>query len=73
MRTFELPNYQSIANIIIERIQKHELVPGSRIPSENEIIRDYHVSNTAARKVLQEIEMGGWATKIQGKGTIRKK
>jgi GntR family transcriptional regulator len=72
MKEFQLPKYLSITNIIIERIQKHELLPGSRIPSENEIIRDYQVSNTTARKVLLELESGGWATKIQGKGTIVK-
>ncbi len=67
---FDLPKYLTIANIIIEKIQKNELTPGSRIPSENEIIRTYGVSNTTARKVLQELENGGWVLKIQGTGTI---
>jgi len=44
--------------------------PGSRIPSENDIIKNYGVSNTTARKVLQEIVKGGWVTKIKGKGTF---
>ncbi len=70
MKDFQLPKYISISNSIIDRIQRNELLPGSRIPSENEIIRNFNVSNTTARKVLQEIENGGWAVKIQGKGTI---
>ena len=41
-----------------------------KIPSENEIIKKYSVSNTTARKVLQEIESAGLVTKIKGKGTI---
>jgi GntR family transcriptional regulator len=67
---YKIPKYQTIAAIIIEKIKNNELPPGSRVPSENEIIRDYGVSNTTARKVLQEIELGGWVVKIQGKGTL---
>ena len=70
MKEYKLPKYIIIANNIINRIQSNELLPGSRVPSENEIIRDFKVSNTTARKVLQEIENEGWVTKVQGKGTI---
>ena len=41
-----------------------------QIPSENEIIAAYEVSNTTARKALQEIEISGWGTRIKGKGTF---
>jgi GntR family transcriptional regulator len=41
-----------------------------RVPSENEIIQAHGVSNTTARKVLQEIERAGWVIKIKGKGTF---
>lgn len=51
-------------------IQKGSLLPGMKVPSENEIINKYHVSNTTARKVLQEIEKAGYAIKIKGKGTF---
>jgi GntR family transcriptional regulator len=44
-----------------------------QVPSENEIIQQYKVSNTTARKALQEIDNGGWATKIKGKGTYVRK
>ncbi len=53
-------------------IRTGEILPGARIPSENDIIRDYRVSNTTARKVLGEIERAGWVTKIKGKGTFVK-
>ncbi|MBN2814959.1 MAG: GntR family transcriptional regulator [Bacteroidales bacterium] len=68
----KIPMYVTIVNSIIDRIQKRELEPGEKIPSENEIIREYNVSNTTARKVLQEIEGGGWAVKVRGKGTFVK-
>ena len=65
-----LPKYYTISQEIIRRIRDGEIEPGSRIPSENDIIRRERVSNTTARKALQEIEKSGWALKIKGKGTI---
>ena len=65
----EIPKYFAISQKIIEKIKKGKLAPGMKVPSENEIIKDYKVSNTTARKILQEMESAGWVTKIKGKGT----
>lgn len=70
MQEIEIPKYLTIFNSIITRIKNNELIPGSKVPSENEIIKEHNVSNTTARKVLQEIENAGWAVKIRGKGTF---
>lgn len=64
-----IPKYFRISREIIHSIQAGELAPGAVLPSENEIIGAYRVSNTTARKALQEIERAGWATRIKGKGT----
>ncbi len=63
------PKYYQISRDIIANIQKGRLITGSQVPSENEIIEKYGVSNTTARKALQEIEHNGWVTRIKGKGT----
>jgi GntR family transcriptional regulator len=65
-----IPKYYRISQEIISTIQSGVLKPGMKIPSENEIINNYKVSNTTARKILQEIELAGWATKVKGKGTV---
>ena len=65
-----LPKYYSISQKIIDRIRAGELPPGAKIPSENEIIKIYNVSNTTARKVLLEIEKGGWISRIKGRGSF---
>jgi len=65
-----IPKYFSISQAIISRIRQGDLQPGMKIPSENDIIKTYQVSNTTARKTLQEIENAGWAIKIKGKGTF---
>jgi GntR family transcriptional regulator len=65
-----LPKYVRIAHEIIGKIKGGDLGPGMQIPSENEIIAAHGVSNTTARKALQEIEIAGWGTRIKGKGTF---
>ena len=67
-----LPKYYQISLEIIDLIRTGKLSPGSKIPSENDIIKKHAVSNTTARKVLQEIENGGWVTRIKGRGTFVK-
>ncbi|MBD3267532.1 UTRA domain-containing protein [bacterium] len=64
-----IPKYFQINQDIVEKIQKGELAPGAKIPSENEIIDTYNVSNTTARKALHELEKNAWVTRIKGKGT----
>ena len=58
-----------LSNGIIQKIKSGELLPGDKIPSENELIKSYSISNTTARKVLLEIESKGWGRRIKGKGT----
>lgn len=62
--------FTTISNHIIDRIKSGELLPGDKIPSENELIKTYQISNTTARKVLAEIEAKGWAKRSKGKGTF---
>ncbi|MHC4371054.1 MAG: GntR family transcriptional regulator [Planctomycetota bacterium] len=68
--TTGLPKYYQISQDIIGMIRCGKLKPGMQIPSENEIIQQYNVSNTTARRSLQEIESAGWAARIKGKGTF---
>jgi len=64
------PKYFQISREIIAMIQRGELRPAAPVPSENEIIEKYQVSNTTARKVLNELERGNWVTRVKGKGTF---
>ncbi len=59
----------TISETIVEKIKGGELQPGDQIPSENELIRDFQVSNTTARKSLLDLESNGWVKRIKGKGT----
>jgi GntR family transcriptional regulator len=61
--------YYQIMQEIVARIRSGELPPGALIPSENDIIALYNVSNTTARKALFELESAGWVSRVKGKGT----
>ncbi len=65
-----LPKYLRIARDVVDDIREGRLEEGARVPSENELIRDYDVSNTTARKAHQELERAGWATRVKGRGTF---
>jgi len=67
---FTPPKYFQISRDIIGLVQRGTLAAGMPVPSENEIIEQYKVSNTTARKALQELEKAGWVTRIKGKGTF---
>ncbi|MCW3120407.1 MAG: transcriptional regulator [Chitinophagaceae bacterium] len=64
------PKFIAISEIIIKRIKEGELMPGDKVPSENELISTYKISNTTARKCLLNIESRGYARRIKGKGTF---
>ncbi len=66
------PKYFQISREVIGMIQTGTLPPGSPVPSENEIIEKFQVSNTTARKALHELEKEGWVTRVKGKGTFVK-
>jgi GntR family transcriptional regulator len=65
-----LPKYRRIARDVIDDIRSGRLEEGGRVPSENDIIRAYGVSNTTARKAHQELEQRGWVRRVKGKGTF---
>ena len=62
--------YLSISKEIINGIESGKIQAGDKIPSENELINTYKISNTTARKILLEVELKGWAKRIKGKGTF---
>ncbi len=65
-----LPKYLEISRNIIGLIRRGKIPVGSPVPSETEIITEYRVSNSTARKSLQETENAGWVKRVKGKGTF---
>lgn len=59
-----------IAEALRAKIYSRELPPGERIPSENDIAKEYGVSADTARKALAELAHEGLTEASQGKATV---
>lgn len=64
------PLYKQLKDSIIKQIERGELRPGDRVPSENELARDAGVSRITTKQALAELAQDGWVYRVRGKGTF---
>lgn len=62
--------YINIYNQILNRIEGGKLQPNDKLPSENELMKEYDVSRDTIRKALDLLERNGYISKIKGKGSF---
>lgn len=67
-----MPVYQQIANDIILRISQEEWLIGDKIPSENELVKEYGASRVTVRQALTKLENEGLIDKQRGRGAFLK-
>jgi GntR family transcriptional regulator len=65
-----IPLYYQIEQDLASLIATGALAPGSRLPSEEELIQKYGVSRTTIRKAIQELERLELIEIRRGKGTF---
>ncbi len=65
-----LPLYQAIKNYVIDHIDSGQWAPGTRIPSEAEIVRHLGASRMTVNRAIRELYAEGRVTRIQGVGTF---
>ncbi|MFC5730628.1 MULTISPECIES: FadR/GntR family transcriptional regulator [Nocardioides] len=53
-----------------DRILAGELAPGTRLPSENELIEEYGVSRTVVREAVTRLRAEGLVETFQGRGSF---
>lgn len=63
------PLYFQIGERLREKIM-HELSPGDRIPSENELIAEYGVSRNTVRQAIDALIKQNLVYRLKGKGTF---
>jgi GntR family transcriptional regulator len=68
--TAGLPIYQRIARILRSRIFHSLYLPGSSIPSENELAREFGVARLTVRQAIQELRREGALIARRGSGTF---
>lgn len=64
------PIYQTILQHLVKRISQGRLRPGSRMPSEHDLVRQFGISRMTANRVLSLLAADGIVTRVAGVGTF---
>jgi GntR family transcriptional regulator len=64
------PIYRAVAGALIERIDKGDLPPGSRCPSERQLASEYGISRMTARAAVNLLVQRGYVERKNGSGTF---
>jgi len=65
-----LPLYAQLESILAGEIASGALLPGSRLPNEEELVKRYSVSRTTVRQTIQNLIRRGLIEIQRGKGTF---
>jgi DNA-binding GntR family transcriptional regulator len=66
----DVPVYQQIAHIIRQRIEAGDLQPRRRIPSEADMVQEFGVARTTARRAVAFMREQGWVYTVPQRGTF---
>lgn len=64
------PLYTRVKSLIVGRISSGEWPEGTRVPSENELVRDLGVSRMTVNRALRELQSEGLLRREQGVGSF---
>lgn len=62
--------YGRLKQDLIRKIDANEYLPGDRLPSENDLVKQYGVGRNTAKHALDDLVREGYVRRIQGKGTF---
>jgi GntR family transcriptional regulator, histidine utilization repressor len=64
------PLYAKIKNHILDRIGRGEWMASMRVPSENELVKEFSVSRMTTNRALRELTDEGYLIRVAGVGTF---
>src|SRR5437868_3991374 len=64
------PIYQRIADALRRRIESGEFLPGSQLPTENDLMRQYAASRNTVRDAIKQLTTRGLVETRPGQGTF---
>jgi len=64
------PRYLKVKEHIMARIASGEFGPGSRVPSENELVSRFGLSRMTVNRALRELAADGWLKRRPGVGSF---
>jgi phosphonate metabolism transcriptional regulator PhnF len=62
--------YRQISEILMQRIEEGEYQPGSRLPTESNLGREFGVNRHTAREALKKLKNDGIVFSVKGKGNF---
>lgn len=62
--------YRQLEDLLCSEIENGGWPSGSRLPTENDLVAQYHVSRVTVRKALAELSHRGYLERKSGKGTF---
>lgn len=65
-----IPLYRQIKDHILAAIESGAWPPGHRVPSENELVRQFGLSRMTANRAVRELTAEGRLTRVRGVGTF---
>ena len=65
-----VPRYKMVRDHIIRNIRSGAWLPDSKIPSENELVRELDVSRMTVNRALRELTAEGMLRRVQGLGSF---
>lgn len=66
----EAPKYVRLAQTIQQRIEDGTYPPGTKVPSENQLVQAFGMSRPTVVRALELLKRDGWLESRQGYGTI---
>ncbi|MEU3983857.1 GntR family transcriptional regulator [Streptomyces sp. NPDC026672] len=66
----EPPKYVRLAQTMQRRIEDGTYAPGTRVPSENQLVQAFGMSRPTVVRALELLKRDGWLESRQGYGTI---
>lgn len=67
-RASPVPYYEQLYVVLHERIRDGQFTAQDRLPSENELHREFGLSRATVRQALELLETNGWAVRIPRRG-----
>jgi GntR family transcriptional regulator of arabinose operon len=64
------PKYRQLQEYLKQKILSGVYKPGTRVPSEHQLIREFGLSNTTVQKAISSLVYEGLLVRHQGKGTF---
>ncbi|GLW98059.1 MULTISPECIES: GntR family transcriptional regulator [Microtetraspora] len=64
------PRWEQVARVIRDRIVVGEYRPGSRVPSENDLMQEFGIARMTAHKVMRALRAEGTIYTVRGMGSF---